>query len=142
MGRGFCYEWSYGIDVESKIDTSQLFLFPSPFRSVISRVPVLITIPLVSRQSRWLQQFNVPVRYLYNCEISAYVSDQIVALNLNQLKVNFILLSIINNSLKRSTASSFEGRFVLMLMFTFVANNYACSLFLFSSFKNHQNNNR
>jgi len=57
------------------------------FRSVISRVPVLITIPLVSRQSRWLQQFNVPVRYLYNCEISAYVSDQIVALNLNQLKV-------------------------------------------------------
>jgi len=55
--------------------------------AVIVRVPVLVTIPVQDDDLRWLRENNVPIRYLYNCEIAAYVSDQIFALNLSQLRV-------------------------------------------------------
>ena len=55
--------------------------------AVIVRVPVLVTIPVQDDDLRWLRENNVPIRYLYNCEIAAYVSDQIFAPNLSQLWV-------------------------------------------------------
>ena len=61
----------------------------SVFHSVMVRVPVLVTIPVMEDDLRWLRNNHVPVRYLYNCEIAAYVSDQIFSLNLGQLKVNY-----------------------------------------------------
>ena len=61
----------------------------SVFHSVMVRVPVLVTIPVMEDDLLWLQNNRVPVRYLYNCEIAAYVSDQIFSLNLGQLKVNY-----------------------------------------------------
>ena len=53
--------------------------------SVIVCVPVLVTIPVQDDDLRWVRENNVPIRYLYNCEIAAYVSDQIFAPNLSQL---------------------------------------------------------
>ena len=57
------------------------------FRAVVTSVPVNVHIPLKEDDLTWLRTFRVPVRSLVNCEIAAYVSDQIFSLNLSRLQV-------------------------------------------------------
>ena len=59
----------------------------SQFEALAARVPVTVHIPLEEEDLNWLKTFKVPVRSLVNCEIAAYVSDQIFSLNLSRLKV-------------------------------------------------------
>jgi len=57
------------------------------FHQIACKVPVIVQIPIKDVDRAWLKQNNVPVRYLFNCEIAAFVADQIFALNLNSLRV-------------------------------------------------------
>ena len=50
-------------------------------------MPVIVQIPLSEADLSWLKQNRVPVRYLFNCEIAAYVADQIFSLNLHSTRV-------------------------------------------------------
>ena len=50
------------------------------------QVGVTVDIPLSQENLGWLRQFNVPVFQLNNCEISAFVGDQILGLNLRNCK--------------------------------------------------------
>jgi len=59
----------------------------STFHQVVCKVPVIVQIPLSESDLLWLRQNHIPVRYLFNCEIAAYVADQIFALNLNHTRV-------------------------------------------------------
>ena len=74
--------------LSSDIETLRsLSLVNSQFQTLASKVPVSVSIPLQEDDLRWLKTFQVPVRSLSNCEIAAYVSDQIFSLNLCRLKV-------------------------------------------------------
>ena len=76
------------LHLSSDLETCRsVSLVCSLFHSVMVQVPVLVTIPIKDPDLRWIRRNKVPVRYLYNCEIAAYVSDQIFSLNLSQLKV-------------------------------------------------------
>jgi len=57
------------------------------FHDVVCKVPVIVQIPLCEADLAWLKHNSVPVRYLFNCEIAAYVADQIFSLNLNNTRV-------------------------------------------------------
>ena len=59
----------------------------SQFLAVVAKVPVSVHIPLKEDDLAWLRSYRVPVRSLVNCEIAAYVSDQIFSLNLSRLRV-------------------------------------------------------
>ena len=84
------------IHLTSDLETCRsVSLVCTAFHSVMVQVPVLVTIPIKDPDLRWIRRNKVPVRYLYNCEISAYVSDQIFSLNISQLKV-FTLYIFVN----------------------------------------------
>jgi len=57
------------------------------FHQIVCKVPVIVQIPLSEADLGWLKQNCVPVRYLFNCEIAAYVADQIFSLNLRSTRV-------------------------------------------------------
>lgn len=57
------------------------------FHSIVCKVPVIVQIPLSEADLTWLKLNCVPVRYLFNCEIAAYVADQIFSLNLRSTRV-------------------------------------------------------
>ena len=59
----------------------------SLFLAVAVSVPVNVHIPLKEDDLSWLRTYRVPVRSLVNCEIAAFVSDQIFSLNLPRLQV-------------------------------------------------------
>ena len=59
----------------------------SLFLTVAVSVPVNVHIPLKEDDLSWLRTYRVPVRSLVNCEIAAFVSDQIFSLNLSRLQV-------------------------------------------------------
>lgn len=59
----------------------------SCFQQIGTKIPVIVQIPLSAAHLTWLKRHNVPVRYLFNCEIAAYVCDQIFSLNLCKTKV-------------------------------------------------------
>ena len=50
------------------------------------QVGVTVDIPLSQENLSWLRKYNVPVFQLNNCEISAFVGDQILGLNLRNCK--------------------------------------------------------
>jgi len=56
------------------------------FRHIVCRVGVTADIPLSQENLSWLRKYNVPVFQLNNCEISAFVGDQILGLNLRNCK--------------------------------------------------------
>jgi len=56
------------------------------FRHIVCRVGVTVDIPLSQENLSWLRKYNVPVFQLNNCEISAFVGDQILGLNLRNCK--------------------------------------------------------
>ena len=69
--------------LSSDIETLRsLSLVNSQFQTLATKVPVSVSIPLHEDDLSWLKTFQVPVRSLSNCEIAAYVSDQIFSLNL------------------------------------------------------------
>ena len=63
-----------------------LSLVNTQFQTLATKVPVSVSIPLQAEDLRWLKTSQVPVRSLSNCEIAAYVSDQIFSLNLSRLR--------------------------------------------------------
>ena len=55
--------------------------------SCSSQVPVRVQLPLCEADLSWLQRHRVPVRHLANCEIAAFVGDQVPGLNLASCRV-------------------------------------------------------
>ena len=55
--------------------------------NMMPQVPVIVQIPLSEADLTWLKMNSIPVRYLFNCEIAAYVADQIFSLNLRSTRV-------------------------------------------------------
>lgn len=57
------------------------------FQQIVLSIPVRVRIPLKEADLSWLVQHRVSVRYIFNCEIAAYVGDQIFGLNLGSCQV-------------------------------------------------------
>jgi hypothetical protein len=58
----------------------------APFRLAALSVAVRVQLPLTEKDLAWLRHHSVPVRHLRNCELAAYVGDQVVGLNLSGLR--------------------------------------------------------